>query len=110
MPCASNVAVLVADVLRGGLDQPQPVPGDLPFHVLAQAQPQVPAVGDLHRFRRSDAGSLRTGPGPVAADDPRAGVLTQPPGEGGALPVRQQVDGTVRSALDQDRAVDLTDR
>lgn len=98
---------VIGDWLRGGPGQAQPVPGDFLFHMLSQVMPQVPAVGDLHRFRHSGAGALRIGPGPVAADDLRAGVLTQPSGEGSRLPVRQQVNGTAGAAAGQDRAVDL---
>lgn len=43
---------------------------------LAEAAPQMPAVGDLDRLGRAAAGSLGVAAGPVPADDVDAGVLT----------------------------------
>jgi hypothetical protein len=65
------------------------------LHVLGQVVPQVPAVGDLDGIRCCLPGAISVAPGPVPADDLGAGMRPQPVGEGGGLPIGEQVDRAV---------------
>jgi hypothetical protein len=84
------------------------VGGDRPLHVLGQVVPQVPAVGDLDRLRCSLPGGLGIGASAVPADDLGSGVRLQPGGEGGGLPIAEQVHRAVGGHVDQHRAVAMT--
>jgi hypothetical protein len=75
--------------------------------VFGQVVPQMPAVGDLDRVRRSCLGALGVVAGPVPADDSRAGTFFQPRLEAGGLPVRQQVDHVPGAHVHQHRPVHL---
>jgi hypothetical protein len=65
----------------------------------------MPAVGDLDRLRRGLPGAVGVGAGAVPADDLGSRVLPQPGGEGGRLPVGQQVHRLVGGHVDQHGAV-----
>jgi len=72
---------------------------------IAEVAQQVPAVRHLDRIRRALAHAVRVGAGPVARDDLDPGVLTEPPGQGFALPVGQQVHEPIALQVDQGRPV-----
>jgi hypothetical protein len=84
------------------------VSGDGLLHVLGQVVPQVPAVGDLDRVRCGLPGALGVGASAVPADDLGVRVRSQPGGEGGGLPISQQVHRTVGRHVDQHGAVAMT--
>lgn len=65
----------------------------------------VPEICHLHGLGGSGAAAVREGATPVAADDLHSGVLGEPGGEGGRLPVREKIDRGVCLAIDQHRPV-----
>jgi hypothetical protein len=67
--------------------------------------PEVEAVGDLHRVRRSGPGAICIGTGPVPADHRWRSVLEQQSGQWLRVASRDQIDDAVVLAVDQHGAV-----
>lgn len=68
----------------------------------------MPAICRLDCIWRALAHAVRIGAGPVACHDLDPGVLTQPPGQGLGLPVRQEIDHRIALQVDQDGPVAAT--
>jgi hypothetical protein len=81
------------------------VPGGGLLHVLDQVVPQMPTAGDLDRLRRPGRGSLGVAAGPVAAYHRHRRLGGEPAGDGGRLPIGQQVNRPATVEIDQDGAV-----
>jgi len=76
----------------GGFSQVGAVAGDRKHDVVAQVVDEMPPVGDLDRVGRAVPRAFGVGTGPVSADDLDARMPAQPVGDGGGLPVGQEVD------------------
>ena len=74
---------------------------------LPQVPKQVPAVHDLGRARRAEAGAAGILGGPVPRDHADRVVLAEPCRQGLRRAIRQQVDDMVLLQVDQDGAVGL---
>ena len=74
--------------------------------ITAVAQ-QMPPVGDLNGLRRSLAGSIGVGAGPIADDDLDRRMVLEPRGQGLGRAVGQQVDAAPALEITEDRAVAL---
>ena len=74
--------------------------------ITAVAQ-QMPPVGDLNGPRRSLAGSIGVGAGPIADDDLDRWMVLEPRGQGLGRTVGQQVDAAPALEITEDRAVAL---
>jgi hypothetical protein len=74
--------------------------------ITAVAQ-QMPPVGDLNGLRRSLAGSIGVGAGPIAHDDLDRWMVLEPRGQGLGRAVGQQVDAAPALEITEDRAVAL---
>ena len=68
---------------------------------------QVPAVGDLQRPRSAFVGPLAISAAAVATDDLDIGMRGKPVRDGGALTVRQEVDGAATFEIADDRPIAL---
>src|SRR4051812_50106618 len=66
---------------------------------------QMPPVGDLNGLRRSLAGALGVGAGPIADDDLDRRMVLEPRGQGLGRAIGQQVDAAPALEITQDRAV-----
>jgi hypothetical protein len=72
--------------------------------ITAVAQ-QMPPVGDLNGLRRSLAGSIGVGAGPIADDDLDRWMVLEPRGQGLGRAIGQQVDPAPALEITEDRAV-----
>ena len=72
--------------------------------ITAVAQ-QMPPVGDLNGLRRSLAGALGVGAGPIADDDLDRRMVLEPRGQGLGRAIGQQVDPAPALEITEDRAV-----
>ena len=71
------------------------------LHRLGQVVPHVPAVGDLDRVRCTSTGRLGVRAGVIAADHPGFRVRRQPLDHGVRSPIREDLDRSVGTYIDQ---------
>jgi hypothetical protein len=77
------------------------VRGGAPLDRLGEVLPEVEPVGDLDGVRRSGAGTVGVGAGPVPADHLDAGMSGKPVGERLGVAAFQQVKRGASLAVDQ---------
>lgn len=78
------------------------------LHRLGQVVPQMPAVGDLDRPRRTGTGRLGVRAGTIAADHLGSRVRLQPLGHGAGAPIRKDIDRSMGAHVDQHSAVPVS--
>jgi len=81
------------------------VPLQQPFQRFPEILQQMPAIGDLDGLRGSLARTVRVGTGAIPADDLHSEMIEEPPGERRGLAPQQEVDGTMRLHVHEDRPV-----
>ena len=68
---------------------------------------QVPTIGNLHRPGGAFVRAFATSAAAVAAHDRDLGMACEPVRDGGALPIRQEIDGAATLEVADDRSIAL---
>jgi len=83
------------------------VPGQVALEGLAQVLGDVPAIGHLHRLRRSARRALGVGLAAIAANDLDPWMLLQPGRDRRGAAIGQEINHLMLRQIDEDRPIGM---